>query len=610
MLGFLSHAGRRPAPTPLQSFSATLVDDNIASAEAVIARWDADADSFAKVTSLFQAGRAEANEFLAAVADLQRSMLFLVSSDDGASSAALIRAQTLMQAAMRRLQREFHEILSTNRDQLDPESVSSTTRARFSFFSDDADTSDDDEIRAASKSIGEVERASTVAMADLRAIAETMIAAGYGKECVQIYKIFRKSIVDESLYRLGLERLSQSQIQRLNWEVLDLKIRSWLGAASFAVKTLFSGERILCDHVFAGSDSIRESCFADITRDAAALFLGLPETVAKSKRSPEKLFRILDLYEAISELWPEIETIFSFESTSVVRSQALESFLKLAEAARATLADFEAAIHKDASKSPVPGGGLHPLTRYVMNYLVFLADYDAAFADVYADFPLEIPTPLPESFFDSPSSPSPTSDGGAASAISLRFAWLVLVLLCKLDGKAEVYREVALSYLFLANNLQYMVNKVRESRLRFLLGDEWVAKHAAKARHYAASYERLGWAKVAAAVPVNPAADMDAGEAWEKMKGFNLALEGACWSQAEWVVVDAEMREEVRASVASMILPVYRVFYQRCQVALQGSGAAAAAAAVLRFSPEDVRNHVYGLLDSGSVKTHPRSPSV
>nr|DAD43207.1 TPA_asm: hypothetical protein HUJ06_001437 [Nelumbo nucifera] len=34
-------------------------------------------------------------------------------------------------------------------------------------------------------------------MSDLKSIANCMISSGYGKECVKIYKIIRKSIVDE-----------------------------------------------------------------------------------------------------------------------------------------------------------------------------------------------------------------------------------------------------------------------------------------------------------------------------------------------------------------------------------------------------------------------------
>ncbi|WOL08464.1 hypothetical protein Cni_G17217 [Canna indica] len=89
----------------------------------------------------------------------------------------------------------------------------------------------------------------------------------------------------------------------MDWAVLELKVSSWLGASRLAVRTLFHGERVLLDHVFAGSDSVKEAVFSDIARDAAVHFLAFPVAVAKSKRSPEKLFRLLDMYDTIAELW-------------------------------------------------------------------------------------------------------------------------------------------------------------------------------------------------------------------------------------------------------------------------------------------------------------------
>lgn len=59
-------------------------------------------------------------------------------------------------------------------------------------------------------------------------IAQTMISAGYEKECIKIYSMIRKSIVDEVMYRLGFENLTLSQMKKLHWEVLDMKIQAWL----------------------------------------------------------------------------------------------------------------------------------------------------------------------------------------------------------------------------------------------------------------------------------------------------------------------------------------------------------------------------------------------
>ncbi|XP_009386540.2 exocyst complex component EXO70H1 [Musa acuminata AAA Group] len=586
-------------PPPLQQqqlIAGGVMKDDVAAIEAILAKWEPDDAAYAKSSSLFHGDRAEACEYLAAVRDLQRAMLSFVSSDassESSSHAALIRAQTLMQTAMRRLEKEFYQILAANRHRLDPESVS----ARSSTHSSASDDAEYDDVRGARNSMGDVEGAAAIAMDDLHAIAETMISVGYGKECVKVYKVLRKSIVDEGLYRLGFERLSPSQVHKLDWQVLEPKIRSWLGASRVAVSTLFSGERVLSDHVFASSDSIREAVFADISGDAAVQFLRFPESVAKCKRSTEKMFRILDLCEAVSELLPEIEPVFSFVSTAAVRDQALSAYSKLAETARAILADFEAAIHKEHSKSLPPGGGIHPLTRHAMDYVITLADYEPTLAEIFADFPLHTQSSLSD-FFDSsysesrPSSPAFSSsissiDDGHGSEIAVRFAWLILVLLCKLDGKAAAYRDAGLSYLFLANNLQYIVNKVRSSRLWGMLGEEWTARHAAKARQHAAGYERVAWGKVLALVT---AEEVSPGEARDRMRAFNAALEEACTAQAGWVVADAEMREEVRAAVRGMLLPAYRGFYEQWRVVLEGSGA-------VRFSPEEVRDRLAELFD-------------
>ncbi|XP_070007857.1 exocyst complex component EXO70H1-like [Nicotiana sylvestris] len=116
---------------------------------------------------------------------------------------------------------------------------------------------------------------------DLKFVADCMIAAGYAKECVKIYKLNRKSVVDETLYYLGIEKLSSSHIEKMDWQLLEIKSKNWLSAVKIAVTTLFHDEKILCDYVFSASNNIRESCFSEITKDGAlALFL-FPEMVGE-----------------------------------------------------------------------------------------------------------------------------------------------------------------------------------------------------------------------------------------------------------------------------------------------------------------------------------------
>ncbi|XP_010253358.1 PREDICTED: exocyst complex component EXO70B1-like [Nelumbo nucifera] len=592
----------RPS-TPLHSLSETMIAENLQVAESVITKWDPNSSTCAKVTSLFYESRTEAMEFLKSVKDLQRSMYCLLSHHS--SSHLLVRAQTLMQIAIKRLEKEFFQILSANRDHLDPESISGRSSLSTASSTSDHDDGSEDDLQLTTDSISEVEQASTVAMSDLRSIAECMISSGYGSECVRIYKVVRKSIVDEGLYRLGIEQLSSSQIHKMDWEVLELKIKNWLNAIRVAVKTLFSGERILCDYVFSTSQSIRESCFSEICREGAIHLFGFAESVAKSKRSSEKMFRFLDLYDAISNLWPEIETIFFFESTAAVRSQALSSLIRLGDAVRAMLSDFESAIQKDPARSSVPGGGLHPLTRYVMNYLSLLADYSGSLSDIIANGPAPVQSPLPESYYSSPSWVDNQS-----SAISVRLVWIILVVLCKLDGKAELYKDVSLSYLFLANNLQYVVSKVRTSNLRYLLGEDWISNHEAMVKQYAASYERMGWNNVFSALPENPGAVASKEEAKEHFKRFSSAFEEAYRKQSSWVVTDGRLRDEIKLSIAKKLVPAYRELYDRYRIALSDEKN---VHGVVRFAPDDLGNYLsdlfYGTGASGSTSSSSSSRS-
>ncbi|KAF8039886.1 hypothetical protein BT93_B2183 [Corymbia citriodora subsp. variegata] len=590
-----------PASSPMRhTLSESLVEENINTAESLIAEWDPSHQTSSSSSSLYRDRRPEAKQFLKSVKDLQAAMHFFVK--ENSSSDKLVRAQFLMQTAMKRLEKEFYLILSTNRQYLDPESIS--TRSSSVSEGDEDDSEDDLNFAGSgSESLGTPERTSPLSsatvMADLKAIADCMISSGYGKECVKVYKIVRKSVVDEALYRLGLDRtLTHSQIQKMDWELLETKIRCWLRSVKFAVSTVFYGERILCDHVFACSLPIRESCFGEITRENAIALFDFAESVGKCKKSPEKMFRALDMYEAIASIWPVIESTFSYDSSSAVRSQAVNALVKLGDAARLMLADFEVAIQKDASKLAVPGGGVHPLTRYVMNYLTFLADYSDILTDIVADWPVEAAVP------------DLSSD---ASPISARFAWLVLVVLCKLDAKAERYKDVALSYLFLANNLGYVVVKVRQSALRYLLGEDWVAKQEAKVKQYVANYEKMGWSKVLASLPeAQPAAEMTTDEAKDTFRRFNAAFEEAYKKQVGWVVADPKLRDEIKVSLAKKLLPRYREFYETHGAPLRRD---TFREGIVRFAPDDLGNYLsdlfHGSEGSGSFSSgHSTSSST
>ena len=50
----------------------------------------------------------------------------------------------------------------------------------------------------------------------------------------------RSSVLEESLRKLGVEKLSKEDVQRMQWEVLEAKIGNWIHFMRIAVRTLWT----------------------------------------------------------------------------------------------------------------------------------------------------------------------------------------------------------------------------------------------------------------------------------------------------------------------------------------------------------------------------------
>ncbi|RID67297.1 hypothetical protein BRARA_D02384 [Brassica rapa] len=556
-----------------QTFSLSMVEETLDSTEPIIKKWDPNT----KTISLFRHSRKQAKEFIICVRDLRRAMHFLVSQHS--QSPNLVLTHSLMEIAMSRLEKEFFMILSSNLDQLDPESVSGhSSISSYSEF--EYVMQSDDEMEKASESIAEVEKASALVMYDLKVIAETMISCGYGKECIKSYKMIRKSICKISLFN------------RTVWSVLEPMIKNWIKAAKIGVTTLFKGEKLLCDHVFSSSTTIRDSCFYEIANESGLNLFSLPELVVNKEKKPppERIFKLMDLYAAISELRPEIELIFNFDSVASVKTLAISSLKKLKNSIHTCLTEFELKIQKDSSKALTPGGGIHRLTRTTMSFISSLSGYSRVLSEILAEHAIKRNTRFLESYF---TAPILEDEHINHHATSVHIAWLILVLLCKLDIKAESYKDVSLSYLFLVNNIRLVVDTVRSTHhLRNLLGDDWLTKHEAKLRSYTTNYENAAWAKVYQTVPVRTSTTLSPDQAKTHFKRFHVAFEEAYMKQSSCVILDAKLRDEFKVSIARKLVPEYKEFYQKYLPMLREE---INIEMLVRFKPDNLENYLSDL---------------
>ncbi|KAJ1273647.1 hypothetical protein BS78_05G000800 [Paspalum vaginatum] len=559
-------ASPSPLPSPprhgqlhRRTLSSTFVDESVAAAAALVHKWHPDhindGSPAATCCSLFlhEDEVEEAQRFLRAAADLHRAMLFFASDVTDSqlqSGHGLVQAQALLQAAMRRLDLELSILLGHTH----------TTSAAGAGSDDRASRPPPPPALVAS----------------IRAVAQAMMAAGYGKECVSTFRSRRRTALATKLQRLlgvgGATSLFHNN--KLTWEQMDATvIPSWLATAAVAFNSLFAAEKDLCGTVFAGA-AVGDAVFAAIANDQATGLLAVAEAVvARAKRAPERLFRVLDVHDALTQALPALVSVFGGYSSSEVATRAAVVVAKAGEAVRSTLSSFEAAIRKEPSKATAAGGAVHPLTRYVMNYLVFLADYQEGLALIYDD---DDYGQQEKTGGSSLSSSSASSSSFPPPPIIHR---LLSVLLGKLEAKAGCYREVALSYLFLANNTQYVGNKVAGSTtLQAVLGEGWAEEQRAKARAHVDVYVRAAWGKVMAAV--------SSGSMPAAAGVVEQAVMEAAAMQEQWAAADEEMGEALRVAATVAVVPKYRMFYRR-------HGAA------LRLTPGDVTTMIAALFGGG-----------
>ncbi|KOM56710.1 hypothetical protein LR48_Vigan10g260200 [Vigna angularis] len=378
----------------------------------------------------------------------------------------------------------------------------------------------------------------------LHDLAQQMVQAGHQQQLFRIYRETRATVLEQSLRKLGVERLSKDDVQRMQWEVLEAKIGNWIHYMRIAVKLLIAGEKKICDQIFDGVDSLKSQCFAEVTASSVAMLLSFGEAVAKSKRSPEKLFVLLDMYEIMRELQPEIEKLFESKACTEMREAAINLSKRLAQTAQETFVDFEEAVEKDATKTTVMDGTVHPLTSYVINYVKFLYDYQSTLKLLFHEF-------------------DPNDPDGQLAIITTR---IMQALQTNLDGKSKQYKDPALTQLFLMNNIHYIVRSVRRSEAKDMLGDDWVQIHRRIVQQHANQYKRISWAKILQCLTVPASENNNAVTRTmikDRFKTFNDQIEELHQRQSQWTVPDSELRESLRLAVAEVLLPAYRSFLKR-----------------------------------------------
>lgn len=628
----------------LSNIKTVMTDQNDAllarleAAETIIHRWDGGNDSSHHSSSSsgnhrsssfslsFDGSPDEATEFLSAVDEII-SLLVDLSSEN--KPDMVDRADSALQMAMSLLEDEFRRILIRNTVPLDAERLYGSMRRVTLSFADGDVTEDFENFGLVANGDGDgsgsgsrrrlfherggsigcdlwVDLINPTAVEDLKEIAERMIRAGYEKECVQVYSTVRRDALDECLMILDVEKLSIEEVHKIDWKSMDEKMKKWIQAMKITVRVLLAGEKKLCDEIFNDSETSKEVCFNETTKGCVMQLLNFGEAVAIGKRSSEKLFRILDMYDALANVSQTLEVMVTDDFVCSETKGVLEA---LGNAARGTFVEFENNVRNETSKKPTTNGEVHPMIRYVMNYMKLIVDYAATLNSLLEN--------------DESDGLSRDDDTEEMSPLAKRMLRLITCLESNLEEKSKLYEDGGLQYVFLMNNIHYVVQKVKDSELGKLLGDDWVRKRRGQIRQYSTGYLRASWSKVLAALRDGSMAGGSSGSPSygqrsnssssaskmalkERFKGFNASFEEIYRLQTAWKVPDPQLREELRISIQEKVIMAYRAFFGRNKSQLEGGRH---AGKYIKYTPDDLESYLPDLFEGNQMVIHPRRKS-
>jgi len=204
------------------------------------------------------------------------------------------------------------------------------------------------------------------------------------------------------------------------------------------------------------------------------------------------------------------------------------------------------------------------------------------------------------------------SDSSRLTPVARRLLVLITSLHSNLEEKSKLYEDGALQYIFLMNNILYVVQKVKGSDLGGLLGDNWVRKRRGQIRQYATSYLRASWTKVLHCLKdegIGGSSNNASRVALkERFKNFNACFEEIYRVQTAWKVPDAQLREELRISISEKVIPAYRSFMGRFGNQVESGRH---AGKYIKYTADDLENYLLDLFEgSPRVLHHMRRKST
>ena len=388
-------------------------------------------------------------------------------------------------------------------------------------------------------------------------------------QCVAAYASSRAAAIQGSLRTLGAGTLTTGdEVARLPRDALETYIETWTSLLASGAR-LASVEKALVESVFPFEAQPR--AFRGAVEQGLVSILEQGLGVARSKKTPEKVFMLLKMLDALRTAGEDMRAILTSMQCAQLEGKLNELVRILKAASRSSFAELGAAIDRDCSRAPSPDGTVHPVSAYIVHYFrrllknanaagVLFSDPSSGLGEegtlgvagtgwestVSSDM-LTVPQSEQNQFFREASAMR-----DADSAMAHAGGCIVELLKGGLEQVARGVKQPAHAQLFLLNNFRYLETSIHSQQLAGALGEKW---DAALVPQQVSRFYEAGWGRLRDALEKR-------GEPKEALRAVNGELEGITRLHRSWVVPDRELRKVIQEKVLAEILPAYERFIE------------------------------------------------
>lgn len=389
-----------------------------------------------------------------------------------------------------------------------------------------------------------------------------------------------------------LRTYTSQEIDEMEWESLETSIALWIQHFELAVKTVFVSEKNLCNQVLGNTvdGEIWPECFVKIADKIMAVFFRFGEGVARSNKEPQKLFKLLDMFESLEKFKTDFSQIFDGEAGADICLRFRELEKLLVHASTKVFWEFGLQIEGNQDGLPPPQDGSVPkLVRYAINYLKYLAtdNYSAPMAKV-----LRTEQVWKAGILSKPES----GENLVRDAISN----VLEALQRNVESKRSRYKDKVLPYVFAMNTYWYIYMRTRNTELGKILGEQYMRKnYKVVAEESAYLYQKQAWGGLVRLLDKDELGRINkegiGGLVRGKMEAFMQGFDEISQRhKSNYSIPDVDLRGQIREATVKLVMPAYTEFLDTYSSVLQVK---------LYLSPDSIEgllNQLFGGRDRAS----------